>query len=760
VICGELKPRKRVNLFVFDGGSGRMLKMVVMPLTRRNEPGPGALESAVPKLEVALSRIAVATTPAAAGSRPGWRMGAAVAPGNRAASDAALDGLLGRLSSQLPAERLAALAGLARQRHWRAMIPMACTLMNDGSSRVRAAATGHVRGKLDSAILTGLRIAAELEGDQALRARIQGILAGTDARLTKLAAQLKSPAAQQRLAAAQALQGCAHTGALAPMIQAAKDTDPGVRLAALEGLRNFSQPGARLALSQARRDTDPRVSALAARAVKERQRLSAWRAFYNSYPRIMKKTRSREPAWRAEAAVALGINGAEMAVQRLEQMLRRDSSEVVRLAAGWSLAVLGGPRSVKALLEVSTSDRSPRVRRGLARYLKPGEGPAIAGDDAEAREHAAAAVGLRPAGAAKRHLARAALCDPAAAVRAAALQGLARDGSELSLGTLRLAIFRDPSDEVRRVAMMMYVLVGWKDEGPATAQVTSKETAAWEGKDAEVPEDLTKKPAAGETPVVRKQAEPPTPRCPAGCRALRLRAGPSMLFTRDFGVDNPDRNIDTIGMTSTPVAGFAVGAEVYPAAWWTRGWLANVGLGFGYQRYFGLSWKADNELDTSHAITFQTWSIDFLRLRYQPVRGEALPTLYLRFGIRHQDVLMNDEEPDAGAHIPDLSATSVDLGLAARIPVGFLDLSLGFDYLPVTSWGEIVESPQYGEGGGWGLMATAGLGGQLSERIELAAEARYTRYAVSFDRSPDAQRKADGAVDQYVSGLLSLIVGL
>jgi len=451
----------------------------------------------------------------------------------------------------------------------------------------------------------------------------------------------------------------------------------------------------------------------------------------------------------------------------------------VRLAAAWSLTLLGTPRATAAVRNSASSDSDPRVRRACAHFLKvkslvlADEVKRLNDKLAEFRIEAAMAVALRPVRKTVPHMARSALCDPDAHVRMAALSGLAREGSKRSLEAIKLAMFRDASDDVRRFAMMLHVLVGWEEPEPDKT-VASKETASWMS-DAEDPLAAERRREAEKRKVEeakRKAKAQAKPRCPIGdCHGVRVMVGASALFMRRFEVNVGDkgRAVDGEPMNSTPVAGLGLGFEVYPAAFITKGWLSNFGMGLRFARSFGLSWKTDKATEEVEAtsITHQVIAADFIRFRFQPVRAERVPTILVRFGLHHQQFLFNDSDDLSASPVPDLTALSLVVGLGLDIPVMKAKMFIGFDYLPVLSWGELTEptpsrsvlSPEqlgilhgYGDGSGYAMQARAGFRGPLAWKIGWHFEAIYNYYNVSYDQI--GARKAEDSQDHFLSGVL------
>ena len=375
---------------------------------------------------------------------------------------------ISRLRSPNPAQRIAALGELSKFTNWRAMLPMSCTLLSDRSALVRTAAAKTLTDMHDTSVLTALRVAAVIEPDTKQRKVVRGLLKSLRRRVDKLIKELRSSDPNRRLLAARALGQAAYPPGLRPLVAAARDKDPRVRRVVVRGLRNFDSKAAITALRAAGTDSDPQVRKIVDAHFKQRDRLKGWRRFFKNTNRLATKTMDKNPLWRADAAVALGIAGAETSLQSLIQLLRSDKEESVRLAAAWALVLMASEAGEKALRKAAKSDKSQRVRLTARKFLVIGKVSQsdlisqLTADDAASRQDAAEALSLRASGTVLHHLIRAAMCDPADAVRAASLRGLARIGNPLSRTVIKVARARDPSKHVKRVATMMYVLAGGK----------------------------------------------------------------------------------------------------------------------------------------------------------------------------------------------------------------------------------------------------------------------------------------------------------
>lgn len=371
------------------------------------------------------------------------------------------------LASANPAQRIGALEQLSKFSEWRAMVPMACTLLRDKSVLVRAKAAEVMTNMHDTSVLTALRAAAVVETDPKQLKRVRKLIGALAKNVNGLITQLKSgDDAQKRAKAARLLGQAAYPQAINPLIAALKDKEAKVRLAAVQALANYGKKKPKQALLAAAADPDKDVQKLVARIAKDESNFKGWRRFYRNTNKMVAKTFDKDPVWRVDAAIALGVAAAERAAINLIQLLQKDPKEEVRLAAAWSLVLMGTEAAEKALKKAAAQDKSERVRLTARKYLVISK---VSVDDLRSqlrdgneqnRIDAAEALSLRVAGKALYDLIKAAMCDSSPAVRAASLRGLARIGKPLAKTVLRTTMRRDADGKVRRAAMVMYILAG------------------------------------------------------------------------------------------------------------------------------------------------------------------------------------------------------------------------------------------------------------------------------------------------------------
>jgi hypothetical protein len=304
--------------------------------------------------------------------------------------------------------------------------------------------------------------------------------------------------------------------------------------------------------------------------------------------------------------------------------------------------------------------------------------------------------------------------------------------------------------------------LSWEESAPPPAMpernvaAALPDTNAWENDDTENPLNRPKKTRKGQVAVVK--AKPQTPRRAEGAHALRLGAGPAFLFRRNYGVYEAARPMDAQGWKTSPVAGIALSGEVFPAAWFTKGWASNIGLGLAYSRYFGLTWKMNNDPE-EHSATHQVLSVD-LRGRYRLPIGRRHLLFSAHFGYRYLGFTMNDTA-EVRAVVPDVTFSSLDLGAAIGFSVlpKWLTISARFSYLPVLDRGEIATAEEYGSGTGGGMVFGGSVSGAIAGPVGWQLDFDYARYAIVFD-DPAATRQAEMARDRYISSILSVTYAL
>jgi hypothetical protein len=241
-----------------------------------------------------------------------------------------------------------------------------------------------------------------------------------------------------------------------------------------------------------------------------------------------------------------------------------------------------------------------------------------------------------------------------------------------------------------------------------------------------------------------------------GKHALRLNAGPALLFTRHLSIKNMPPGPSSQGWKTQPLAGLAVEGEIFPAAWATDGWLSHFGLNLGYSRFFGLSWKLSDEAQ-EHETTLQTFTARALSRWGVPI-GKRNLSFIGQFGFHYLDFSLNDTSTER-AVIPDVTFSSLDLGV--KLEFSFVPDWLWAEgylgYLPVLGRGEITSFDEFGPGSGNGLRFGGGFQGTLWRSFGWKLSIDYVRYIIQFKVDPRARRANEVALtahDEYLNGMV------
>jgi hypothetical protein len=290
-----------------------------------------------------------------------------------------------------------------------------------------------------------------------------------------------------------------------------------------------------------------------------------------------------------------------------------------------------------------------------------------------------------------------------------------------------------------------------------TALASLPELGGWDsdptgpdGSDGENPLASRRRRAA-EASIARR---PSAAARPEGEHALRLGVGAAMLVRRNFRTYGATAQRDAQSWQTSPAGGLVVSAELFPAAWLTRGWASHLGIGASFERYFGPSWRFSTS-SADQASSHQVISVD-VRGRFAFWKSPRALEAMLRVGFRRVDTLMN--AVDRAALIPDTSIIGLETGLALQLPIlpRWLYLSASFDYLTIFDRGDIASAAQYGPASGGGLLFGGGLRGEIYRGFGWQLDVGYSWYAHTFDPSWGADRTAEAANDRYLTTQLQL----
>jgi hypothetical protein len=251
------------------------------------------------------------------------------------------------------------------------------------------------------------------------------------------------------------------------------------------------------------------------------------------------------------------------------------------------------------------------------------------------------------------------------------------------------------------------------------------------------------------------EEEEPSAR-PAGRRviAVRFAAGPSAL-TRTLQFNHRAFDQAPRDYRNSFVPGARVQGELYPAAFASKGFLANLGVGFEFDQTFGLKVNAGGmQLPT----TVRHFSVD-ARIRI-PIGGGSV-SLVGGYGQRTFNVQRGQTMLD----LPNIDYKMFDPGLAFRAPLGPVSLFGEARALLMTGAGEIQTNASYGPGkvsafeaeAGFEVEITRNFGVRLSGDFVVVGYDFNGKGALSSTRDQDPTTvDVGGAADRYIGGALAL----
>jgi hypothetical protein len=270
---------------------------------------------------------------------------------------------------------------------------------------------------------------------------------------------------------------------------------------------------------------------------------------------------------------------------------------------------------------------------------------------------------------------------------------------------------------------------------------------------AEPPEEETE-----EAPGEEKESKPSAA---TKVNALDINVG-ARFGTRDYVYNDPLPGLRKYGMRLSPNLRLAV--RWYPVAHFEDGALANIGLDVRGEMLVGVTSKtrAGQKFETSaHSLGVGVRG----RLPFRTFELGAL----LGYGI-HSFSLTGTSKADPD--VPDASYGFIRAGLDARVSLSEpqdlpgIYLSVQAAYLLALSHGEIEDQSWFPHTSGDGIEAEFAVGIAISQVISLETAFALQRYFMTFDPLPndrsvrDEARVAGGAVDQYLSGRLAMVIRL
>jgi hypothetical protein len=265
--------------------------------------------------------------------------------------------------------------------------------------------------------------------------------------------------------------------------------------------------------------------------------------------------------------------------------------------------------------------------------------------------------------------------------------------------------------------------------------------------------DVGAEPGEGEE-VVPEESDDSQPS--AAANALDINLG-ARFGTRDFVYNDPLPGLRKYGMSVSPNLRLAV--RWYPVAHFNDSALSNVGLDLRGEVLVGVTSK--NRAGQKFATSAHSFGVG-LRGRI-PFRTFEVGAV-LGYGVHAFSLEGTSKaEPD----VPNASYGFLRAGLDARWQFFEpLYVSLQTAFLLGLSHGQIAEQVWFPHTSGNGVEAEIAFGAAISRVLGVEAAVGLQRYFMSFDPLPndrgvrDEARVAGGAVDQYVSGRVAMVIRL
>lgn len=248
---------------------------------------------------------------------------------------------------------------------------------------------------------------------------------------------------------------------------------------------------------------------------------------------------------------------------------------------------------------------------------------------------------------------------------------------------------------------------------------------------------------------VAETPEPePTPSHRAKYAPLEVEAGLD-FFTRSYTYDNDKtQTLRPYDLGGAPAGKIAL--NWYPLAHFQDGFAANIGLTGRFSQAFGLT------SETSDGGAFPTSSSAMaagLRLRFPSDKWQASTAVV--YGIH--DFSIEDDGATDKPLIPSVTYNYVGIEGAARVEVmDALSVITSLSYRQVLSAGELDEPRFFPNASAWGLAAFLGIGTTYIDPVEIRLGFDVQRYALDLGTKAGDPLEADGAIDQYLGGSLTV----
>lgn len=227
------------------------------------------------------------------------------------------------------------------------------------------------------------------------------------------------------------------------------------------------------------------------------------------------------------------------------------------------------------------------------------------------------------------------------------------------------------------------------------------------------------------------------------------------LFNRSFSWVQPVTNLRKYNLPIFPLGHAKL--EFYPLALGRQDILGGIGLEAGVSFAPWLRSRRETVMDDVYPTS--TMRIDAgLAWRIMPVKTLNLSLIPL-VGVRYYSFTVAPNSSGARLDLlPNLAFVGLRAG--AGFEVGLVNdlifLFGRFTVVPVFSSGEIISSAFFPNGSNFGLDGNVGFGVGVLKMLQIRAAFDFTRYGLTFKTEPTDAFVAQGAIDQYVGGTISL----
>ena len=229
----------------------------------------------------------------------------------------------------------------------------------------------------------------------------------------------------------------------------------------------------------------------------------------------------------------------------------------------------------------------------------------------------------------------------------------------------------------------------------------------------------------------------------AALPALEFVAGAGAMF-RNLAY-NQDRSMTVAPYSLAPGPEARIGLDVYPAAFATSGFAANIGL--TAQLGYGFGVKSQTMSGTQLTTQFMDYAAG-LKLRI-PL-GMVNPYLFGTYAAQVFQ-LTGQNPPTTGPPVPAVAYSIIRPGLGARFVFSpMIDLDVSGAFLLLADAGQIKTS-YWPRTTGNGIEAAVSLGVRFTPLIGLRAGLDFRQYGLAFNwRMGDTTAQVGGALDRYI----------